>query len=96
MAIEKADRARMDMGGNHLNVKIRKFVLDKFPLARKQQIKDSDPLLESGVLDSLGVLDLVSFVEQEFSVHVADDELVPENFQTIDRIAAFIASKSST
>jgi acyl carrier protein len=71
-------------------------VLDKFPLARKQQIKDSDPLLESGVLDSLGVLDLVSFVEQEFSVHVADDELVPENFQTIDRIAAFIASKSST
>jgi acyl carrier protein len=96
MAIEKADRSRMDMAGNHLNIKIRKFVLDKFPLARKQQIKDSDPLLESGVLDSLGVLDLVSFVELEFSVHVADDELVPENFQTIDRIAAFIASKSST
>ena len=86
----------MDISGNHLNIKIRKFVLDKFPLARKQQIKDSDPLLESGVLDSLGVLDLVSFVEQEFSVHVADDELVPENFQTIDRIAAFVASKSST
>jgi acyl carrier protein len=96
MAIEKADRARMNMAGNHLNIQIRKFVLDKYPLARKQQIKDSDPLLESGVLDSLGVLDLVSFVEQEFSVHVADDELVPENFQTIDRIAAFIESKSST
>jgi acyl carrier protein len=96
MAIGKVDRARMDISGNHLNIKIRKFVLDKFPLARKQQIKDSDPLLESGVLDSLGVLDLVSFVEQEFSVHVADDELVPENFQTIDRIAAFVASKSST
>jgi len=63
------------------NAKIRKFILDKFPLARKQQIKDSDPLLESGFLDSLGVLDLVSFVEQEFSVHVADDELVPENFR---------------
>lgn len=70
--------------------------MDKFPLARKQQIKDSDPLLESGVLDSLGVLDLVSFVEQEFSVHVADEELVPENFHTIDRIAAFVESKSST
>jgi acyl carrier protein len=96
MAIGKVDRARMDISGNHLNIKIRKFVLDKFPLARKQQIKDSDPLLESGVLDSLGVLDLVSFVEQEFSVQVADDELVPENFQTIDRIAAFVAGKSST
>ena len=84
------------MTGNHLNTQIRKFILEKFPLARKQQIKDSDPLLESGVLDSLGVLDLVSFVEGEFSVHVTDDELVPENFQTIDRIAAFIESKSST
>jgi len=86
----------MNMAGNHVNTHIRKFILDKFPLARKQQIKDSDPLLESGVLDSLGVLDLVSFVEQEFSVHVADEELVPENFQTIDRIAAFVESKSST
>ena len=85
----------MNMTGNHLSLQIRKFILDKFPLARKQQIKDSDPLLESGVLDSLGVLDLVSFVEQEFSVHVADEELVPENFQTIDRIAVFIQRKSS-
>lgn len=86
----------MNMAGNHVSIQIRKFILDKFPLARKQQIKDSDPLLESGVLDSLGVLDLVSFVEQEFSVHVADEELVPENFQTIDRIAAFVESKSGT
>ena len=85
----------MNTTGNHITLQIRKFILEKFSLARKQQIKDSDPLLESGVLDSLGVLDLVSFVEQEFSVHVADDELVPENFQTIDRIAAFIETKSS-
>jgi acyl carrier protein len=96
MAIGKADGTKMNMAGNHVSTQIRKFILDKFPLARKQQIKDSDPLLESGVLDSLGVLDLVSFVEQEFSVHVADEELVPENFQTIDRIAAFVESKSST
>jgi acyl carrier protein len=96
MAIEKADWTKMNMAGNHVSIQLRKFILDKFPLARKQQIKDSDPLLESGVLDSLGVLDLVSFVEQEFSVHVADEELVPENFQTIDRIAAFVESKSST
>jgi acyl carrier protein len=96
MAIEKADWTKMNTAGNHVSIQIRKFILDKFPLARKQQIKDSDPLLESGVLDSLGVLDLVSFVEQEFSVHVTDEELVPENFQTIDRIAAFVESKSGT
>jgi acyl carrier protein len=87
---------KMAIAGSDLNAQIRKFILEKFPLARKQQIRDSDPLLESGVLDSLGVLDLVSFVEQEYSVHVADDELTPENFQTIERIAGFIESKSGT
>jgi acyl carrier protein len=81
------------MTENHSTIKIREFILQKFPLARKQQLKDSDALLESGILDSLGVLDLVHFIEQEFSITVADDELVPENFQTIDRIAAFIGNK---
>ncbi len=77
-----------------MNERIRSFVLDKFPLARKRNLKDSDELLESGILDSLGVLDLVSYVEQEFLIGVADDELLPENFQTIDRIAAFVESKT--
>jgi acyl carrier protein len=95
MAIEKADWTTMNMAGNHLNIQIRKFVLDKFPLARKQQIKDSDPLLESGVLDSLGVLDLVSFVEQEFSVNVADDELVPENFHSVETLACYVERKTN-
>jgi acyl carrier protein len=84
------------MTGNRLNTQIREFILEKFPLARKQRLQDSDALLESGILDSLGVLDLVSFVEREFSIGVADDELVPENFQTIDRIVAFVGSKSSS
>ena len=83
------------MTGNHSSIQIREFILDKFPLARKQQLKDSDALLESGILDSLGVLDLVHFIEQKFSITVADDDLVPENFQTIDRIAIFIGNKSN-
>jgi acyl carrier protein len=88
--------SEMEMTENHLNPRIRTFIQKKFPLARKQLLKDSDALLESGVLDSLGVLDVVSYLEQEFSIEVADDELVPENFQTIDRIAAFVERKSLT
>jgi acyl carrier protein len=84
------------MTGNHSNIKIREFIWKKFPLARKRQLKDSEALLESGILDSLGVLDLVQFIEKEFSILVSDDELTPENFQTIDRIAAFIRTKVPT
>ena len=77
-----------------LNAGIREFILKQFPLARKQQIRDSDSLLESGMLDSMGVLDVVTFIEQEYSFTVADEDLSPENFQSIDRIAAFIQSKT--
>jgi acyl carrier protein len=80
---------------NHLNAQIREFILEKFPLARKQRLKDTDALLETGILDSLGVLDLVTFIEQKFSVGMSDEELVPENFQTIERIAAFVAGKTN-
>jgi acyl carrier protein len=75
--------------------RIRGFILEKFPLARKQGLKSSDPLLESGILDSLGVLDVVGFVEHEFSIHVDDDELVPENFQTIESLVAFVQKKGN-
>ena len=69
------------------------FILDKFPLARKSPIAGDDNLLESGIIDSLGILDLVSFLEQEFGIVVADDELIPENFQSVDRLKLFVEQK---
>jgi acyl carrier protein len=78
---------------NGVSKRVRAFVLEKFPLARKRGLKDNDPLLESGILDSLGVLDLVSFVEQEFAITVSDEDLLPENFQTIERLASFVHDK---
>jgi acyl carrier protein len=74
---------------------IRTFVLELFPLARKNRIQNSDALLESGIIDSQGILEVVAFIERTYSTTVADEELSPENFQTIDRIAAFTSSKVS-
>jgi len=74
---------------------IRDFILKKFPLARKRGVKESDLLLESGILDSMGVLEVVHFIEQEFKTQVSDEELVPENFQSIDRLVSFLQSKTS-
>ena len=81
---------------NHLNDRIRNFLLEKFPLARKRGVTLQDNLLESGILDSLGILDLVAFVEQNFGIVLSDDELVPENFQTIERLTAFVQSKAAS
>jgi len=75
---------------------IRNFVVAKFPLARKRGVGDADLLLEAGIVDSLGILDLVQFLETEFGLHIEDDELLPENFQSIDKLAEFVQTKHTT
>lgn len=75
---------------------IRSFILLKFPLARKRGVTDTDLLLETGVLDSLGILDVVQFIETEFGLHIDDDELLPENFQSIQKLTEFVQKKRGT
>jgi acyl carrier protein len=72
--------------------RIRQFVAQKFPLARKRKVADYDDLLESGVIDSLGVLELVAFLQQEFGIAISDDDLTPENFKSIECMAQFVES----
>ena len=78
---------------SHPGERILNFIVDKFPLARKKPIAVEDDLLESGIIDSLGILDLVSFLEQEFGIAVADDELVPDHFQSVIHLTRFVEHK---
>lgn len=75
--------------------RIREFVLNQFPLAKKRGIGDLDPLLGNGILDSLGILEVVAFVEREFEIVVADEDLEPESFESIASIARFVETKQS-
>lgn len=74
--------------------KIRDFVSQTFPAARKQRIRAGDEWLQSGLIDSLGVLDLVQFLEREFSISISDEELLPENFQSLSAVVTFVQRKS--
>lgn len=73
--------------------RIREFVLKQFPAVRKKGLKPGDKWLESGLLDSLGILDLVHFLEEEFSFSVNDDELVPENFESLRSVTDFVETR---
>ena len=73
--------------------RVRDFVQKQFPLARKNGLKPAEQWLESGLIDSLGILDLVHFLEVEFKVQVTDEELLPHNFQSLEAVAAFVRSK---
>jgi len=74
---------------------IRQFIIGTFPSARRRTLGDNDPLLENGIVDSMGVLDIVSFLEAEFGVIASDDELIPENFRTIQSIAGYVEKKQN-
>jgi acyl carrier protein len=57
------------------------------------KISSDTSLLDSGLIDSTGILELVSFLESEFGIQVQDEEIVPENFETVKNVAAFVATK---
>jgi len=76
-----------------IDEQIRSFVLRTFPTARKSGIHNDTLLLEGGVIDSLGTLNIVEFLEHSFNITIADDDLVPENFATIDHLSAFTRKK---
>jgi acyl carrier protein len=74
---------------------IRLFVIENFLFGDGQRLSDTTPLLENHIVDSTGVLEIVSFLEQRFGIRVEDDELVPENLNTISSISAYLERKNS-
>ena len=73
--------------------KIRDFIASNFYVAAGSQLEDETSLLEEGIIDSTGVLEILNFVEQEFGIKTADAEILPENFDGIGRITAFVERK---
>lgn len=74
--------------------KIRRFLAEEVLFEEGRQVRDDQELL-GDVLDSLALLQLVEFIEDQFSFEVDDTEMVPENFRTIDHLERFVRSRMS-
>ena len=76
---------------------IRQFIFENFIFEDDSEalLANDDSFLEKGVIDSTGVLELVMWMEDTFGVHTDDIELVPENLDSVNRLAAFIKRKSN-
>ncbi|MBX7101097.1 MAG: acyl carrier protein [Myxococcaceae bacterium] len=73
--------------------KVRQFITTNFYVADPAALKDDASLLDAGIVDSTGVLEIVQFLEGEFGFKVEDAEIVPENVDSISRLTAFVAKK---
>lgn len=70
---------------------IRKFVTEKLASTRKiNQVQDQDNLIENGIIDSMGIMRLVAYIESEFVMKVKDEDIVPENFESVEVISSYI------
>ncbi|MBW3624600.1 MAG: acyl carrier protein [Armatimonadetes bacterium] len=76
---------------------VRQFVADNF-LFREgaESLEENESLIAGGVIDSTGILELVSFLEAEFNIEIADDELVPDNLDSLAKIRSFVSRKLGT
>ncbi len=74
--------------------RLREFVGKNFYMADPQAFTDQTSFLQQGIIDSTGVLELVSFVEAEWRLTVADEEMLPTNFDSIDALVGFVSMRT--
>lgn len=73
---------------------IRSFVIENFMFGSGgETLQNDDSFVDRGIIDSTGVLELVSFIEETFAISVDDEELVPANLDSIDRVACYVSGK---
>jgi acyl carrier protein len=76
-----------------MKTQIKEFITENFLFGNSDGLKDDTSFLDEGIIDSTGVLELVTFLEETFEIQVDDQELVPENLDSIDNVAAFLERK---
>lgn len=76
-----------------LKSQIRAFIVKSFLFGKDDGLADDTSFLEQGIIDSTGVLEVVSFIQEQFGIKVEDDELIPDNLDSIAAIAEFVSRK---
>ena len=76
-----------------LNATIRNFIIENFLFEEDENLKEDTSFLEGGIIDSTGILELVTFLEETFEFTVEDEEMVPENLDSIANVVKFIQKK---
>ena len=76
-------------------VVVRQYIVENFLFGEDGNLEDTSSFLETGIIDSTGILELVSFLEETFRVSIADEELVPENLDSIASVVAYLQKKGT-
>jgi len=75
---------------------IREFLKSQLPADEVAEFSNGDSLLEAGIIDSMTMVDLIAFLEEEYAITIGEDDMVPENFDSVDSIATYVEGKRAT
>ena len=75
--------------------KIRTFIIENYLFGDDDGLEETTSFLDEGIIDSTGILELIDFISEEFDITVEDEELVPENLDSINNVATYIGKKVS-
>lgn len=75
--------------------KTRSFVVENFLFGDADGLSDTTSLMEAGIIDSTGILELIGFLETSYDIKIADSEIVPENMDSLQAISSFISARLS-
>lgn len=78
----------------HLNNELRTFIVENFLFGQASEFSDDDSFLKSGIIDSTGVVELISWVEERYSIRIEDDEILPDNLDSINKVSRFVTRKT--
>jgi len=73
---------------------VKAYIVENFLFGDDHRIGPDTDFIENGILDSTGVLELVGFLEEKYGIRVEDDELVPDNLNSLEKIALYISKKT--
>jgi acyl carrier protein len=76
-------------------IKILQFIQENFVVGLDEELRDDDSLLEKGIIDSTGVLELVAHLEETYGFAVDDQDVLPENFDSVNNLVAYIERKKA-
>lgn len=83
----------MSLTAQDIESPIRQFIQESFPDVEQRSLDDTKALLASEIVDSLGIIKIITFIEEEFDIMVEDEDILPKNFQSISAIVNLVQQK---
>lgn len=92
---QPSGRQREEMSPN-IKQQVKEFILDNFVMTGTIELPEDTSLMDSHIIDSTGFLELISFIEERFGIRVFDEEMVPENLDSLAGIERFVVQKQAS